>query len=607
MSQPTSAQYGRRLLRANSSEVDDAFEMLRRDQESDTETEDNSEASVETQAMTYHGWRSSACVGKLQHDILDISTMALTNEDLAIEIFHHVPHRRDLVAAWQARAEQRASAPIRVATLMSGTDAPMRAFELDVDVLNSQLPPRAMKMHVLQVLACDIGKAQRTFCYINKRSDHLLVFHDAKDVATKLVADEGGVADDAVQQVTVPRNADLLWSSFSCTSVSFENAKRRKFTSGIQNKESDETAETFEATVEYFANSSLKIGVSENVLGLVRGKGVNDGDAVVQSDTDKDVVSDAAEAEEDGPSCQGQSEAMYKRFREIGCEVVNVELENTTFLSKSRRNRVFFIYAHPDRLNVSQADVRRRLTQVKYTLICMSKSIADAQLDVDLVLLPEGHWRIELEADKLARRFAAALEVESSLPHLKHINVVKDPAWIEHSRKEWEASGLPWREVPNHAKRRGFIGKIGLRPELEETGSDTFNPFYACLPASEKYNLELITHKFPLPPLDSEASTNTFSQKRSFVISRSPCRTAKTKPSCNILPCVLPTNKIWLEWKGRYALPEEKMSVQGFLPGSFLSGGLPPTAFSKLAGNAVSLTVANAVNYAVLKEFVDIL
>eukprot|EP00969_Alexandrium_andersonii_P093983 4152211-Alexandrium_andersonii.AAC.1 len=80
-----------------------------------------------------------------------------------------------------------------------------------------------------------------------------------------------------------------------------------------------------------------------------------------------------------------------------------------------------------------------------------------------------------------------------------------------------------------------------------------------------------------------------------------------TKPPTGRTPCVTPGSKLWIDYKDRWAVPAEKMALQGMGPERATFASVSPTVVSDLAGNAVSVPVAAAMTIAILTGFIDVL
>jgi hypothetical protein len=187
-------------------------------------------------------------------------------DDMAAEIWEHL-EKPDQVAIQQAWAKRDGRA-IKIATMCSGTDAPVAGCSRVSRILNEQLDDDASPVVYHQLFSVEHNAKKRDFIaanaeYIGIRCEQF--FHKVEQVARDGVAMEGLHVGQHTRKV-VPNEFDIVYSSFSCKSASFENTRRD--TSCIA-KSSDETGVTFHCTAEVMKGG--KLGVSENVLGLLQG------------------------------------------------------------------------------------------------------------------------------------------------------------------------------------------------------------------------------------------------------------------------------------------------------------------------------------------------
>ena len=71
--------------------------------------------------------------------------------------------------------------------------------------------------------------------------------------------------------------------------------------------------------------------------------------------------------------------------------------------------------------------------------------------------------------------------------------------------------------------------------------------------------------------------------------------------------CVKPNDNIWMDWLNRYAVPEEKMALQGIFHKTYDSKSTPSTTISSLAGNAIPVPLCSVVNQCMMAEFLPFL
>ena len=555
----------------------------------------------------------------------------VTTEDLAFEVFGNltVMDQHVLIDGWAARSGR----AVRTSSLCSGSDATMRGQKDAVQVLNAVSPRLHAGGHFQQVrstqlLACEKEAAKRRFILHN--GDSPLLFHDIVEVGTEHKAMEGAGEGGSLRRV--PRDScDNVWSSFSCKSASFENKSRKDFGCMISEEtgaSTGETGVTFDGTVDYITNSATKWGSSENVVGLlasfscenksrqnkrvpieVAGAVVpfvsqggqacgadvaGNAQPIVQfnGDEDEDTVTQALESYSSllGAPLNDNMTVIYGRFRTAGFGVCHVVLWNHRFFHPHRRGRVWFVFVSATRLNLELEDVQARARKVCLKLEVLQQKCSKCTLELDELLFPLSHDRLREENEKLLDRWDAASKKVYSTTKNAHKRT-REASWIDDARICFDELGLEWVEPPPGAAAQGHIAKCSLDPQLE-AGSIA----YATLPTREKYNLYLMMKKWPW--------TGEEPAKRVFNLTRSFSRSLHERPRHNVMPCVLPNSKLWLEHVKRVALPEEKMASQGFALGS-LAPRTPAAVLNSLAGNAVSVVICSAIFFCVMTEFIQ--
>ena len=572
-----------------------------------------------------------------------VSPRSLTSADIAFEILEHFPGSDIAVTQWQVRLASKPFEPLLVASLCSGSDAPIRGMQDVIAALEARVVQRGMALNknysfraitrsnkIFQVLACD--KAAYAQRFLKSNPPHVpgpLIFREIAEVAKMEYA-----FDMHGQLALVPCNAGVLWSSFSCKAMSMENLQRKGsqgiFSAGAMDGAGElsssalETVVTFDGTVDFFAhpkNVNLKLGCSENVTALMKAITPTPGDeeeclfgAVSDSDPEPEVdicQVDAAGSEAIILTENGKD--IYERFSQENCAVVHFNLQSSIFIHKALRHRVFLLYGKMDRLNLPKPEIVRRSRAVKYDVLAASEALAQSgvHLNIDDVLLPDGHELIISEEQKLAQRFEAAIDKQHQQIHADDSQSIAASSakrmqfeklkWVAEAKAEFEKSNIEWYEPSSVAARtRGHVGASQL-----DVGSDGQRRtiWFLSLPTAQKYNLVLNESRY-------RESMCLPAGQYSFVISRSPGRCASSRPKHGVLDCILPRSKIWLDWKQRYAMPQEKMACLGFAIGSYndnQSCGISPSYLSHLAGNAISIHCAQAITLGMIKHFGDVL
>ena len=154
-------------------------------------------------------------------------------------------------------------------------------------------------------------------------------------------------------------------------------------------------------------------------------------------------------------------------------------------------------------------------------------------------------------------------------------------------------AGIEWAQPASVENRHVGRAKLG------EDAREDENIFYATLSTREKIVLRYCEKKWPPKGMDDK--------KRSFVLTRSLDRVAHDPPKVGRLSCILPNTKVWLDWKQRYLMPQEKMAMQGFFCSQTNYKGVPQVWIARMGGNAVSVPLMQAINFCLWSEFTDIL
>ena len=566
-------------------------------------SDDDSDTTIQ-----WTGWKTNTIHRKLGSGD---SGLPLASEDFVAEIWAHMldEERDSILNSWASRR----SAPVYVASLCSGTDAPIVALGDCQSVYNRAIVGRCGDGLVpnpccyVQTLACELDVAKRRYIRANSALPVWpLVFHRIEQVSTQKYAQEGPAANGSGPFKRVPRHDVMLWSSFSCKSASTENANRNSNGSCIEDG-SGETGETFVGTVDFASSEdgNTKLGVSENVIGLMKKFGAGDGQLAlggVASTTasDDEGQLDLVEHQRAAvavPSDIGNSNmaALSSRFAGKGFIVVSVPLNNKWFLLPHSRWRVWFIYCHPARLQITIEDAWDRMQRFLACLNRLVVSLTYLTLDIGHLLLKDTDPRIVKMVVDLERRKESLVDEVPAAPskrlRRRHSEDGLGTNWVPSMRKEYDAAGLTWVEPPLGAgTSHGHVGKCELNEELEME-----SVWYHMLPTREKYVLHLIQTRHPCLP----------GQHRVIVTTRSVGRCCNQKPSVEECPCLLPHHRYWLEWKHRWIIGPEKMALQGIF--QFDDVGMSPTMISDLAGNAVGTSVCAAINMSLMFAFGDVL
>jgi hypothetical protein len=169
---------------------------------------------------------------------------------------------------------------------------------------------------------------------------------------------------------------------------------------------------------------------------------------------------------------------------------------------------------------------------------------------------------------------------------------VKQPTWYNAMRATYIKHGVDWVEPAPGTHVSHHVGTQSLSPVRERT-----NLWYQSLCSREKFILNLIEKVFP----------RNGQEMRAFVISRSPERSAKDRPTPGLWPCTMPRTCVWIEFLERVQTGTEKLMTQGLFPDEYESGRLNQTNLADLAGNGVGIPVVEVINAAITEEFLDIL
>ena len=438
-----------------------------------------------------------------------------------------------------------------------------------------------------------------------------------QEFAELWTAQEGVVGMPIIR--AVPRSNDILWSSFICTPYSLENNNRAYNGTSIQDDDG-EGAITFNGTVDFAANGSTKLGVSENASSLLKKFGSDaESDAVTDddepADESEDINAEASRHHEEleadferGNStlslpASGTSEralapwtdipadlnqnvvSIYAKFHSKGMVVLHVILDNQHFMIPQSRSRAWFIFANFANLKISPDDALVRLTNAKDKILEMRDSLRGKTLPMQAcTLMPANHPILIDEMDKRGEKIDKKKATNKATK--------AKPTWYDDMKAVYAENGIPFVEPAPGSGVLHHVGTQKLDPFAERS-----NVWYAALATREKYVLDLIQKIYP----------RVGSEKRAFVLSRSARRSTKSRPKANIDPCTMPRSKVWLEWLDRDQVGTEKLMTQGLFPVQYSDARCSQTALADLAGNAVGCTVAQVINQCLLEEFIDVL
>ncbi|WEW57992.1 hypothetical protein PRK78_003459 [Emydomyces testavorans] len=142
------------------------------------------------------------------------------------------------------------SRELRVATMCSGTEAPLLALEMIVDSFK-RLFGRSFRMHHL--FSAEIEPFKQSYIQRNFSPD--ILFRDVSE----LVKDEATTAFGSVREV--PTNPDLLVAGFSCVDFSQLNKHKKSL------EEMGESGHTFFPILKYIKRCRPPLVILENVFG----------------------------------------------------------------------------------------------------------------------------------------------------------------------------------------------------------------------------------------------------------------------------------------------------------------------------------------------------
>jgi site-specific DNA-cytosine methylase len=571
------------------------------------------------------------------------------------EIWLSTPmHRRtNLLSLWRKRKGR----PVRVSTLCSGTDAPIKAL-LDLQtIFNDELSGTDHLAFFKHIMACDSKAIARRFIDANfsvanifhetpdgndftnqneisscgppifstirrrtQNGPSVLIANRIREVAHMDRATEGAIGMPRMREV--PRSNDILWSSFSCKPHSIENTQRKGNGNSLEDGD-DESGVTFEGMVDFLAAGSTKLGVSENVTGLVKTISTAGSDEdFVPSDSDSavevfdgasrhianapplsDLRSDVEEtttlrmsARRDGTGQDVPANLstnmleVYTRLHDSGCVVLHMVLDNIWFLLPQKRSRVWILFACPKNLHIGFHDALQRLENSRRDILELVDVLKEKTLPIDSCnFASEGHPRLLEQMDRMAER-VAKWNAKNAIFASKKCKL--RPSWYNSMREAYRVAEVEWIEPVPGSHLKNHIGTQDLDPFAERS-----NVWYASLPTREKFVLRLITGKFP----------RVGGEKRAFVLSRGEKRAAFDRPIANRLPCTMPRTKVWLEFLARPQTGDEKLMSQGFFDGEYTDARISNAGLADLAGNAVGVPIAAAINQCLLENFLDVL
>ena len=416
---------------------------------------------------------------------------------------------------------------------------------------------------------------------------------------------------------TVPRSNDVLWSSFVCSGDSMENNGRSSNANMIADRDTTATAVTFHGTVDFADNGTSKYGVCENSTGIVKkfaavnqecssddsesgGGGASDSGNDQGNDIESEGVPNSALAHPPYPYSAGTSTVcgsdsyysafhettaikmplalnanmvnIYRTFHDKHMVVVHMILNNKDFLIPVKRSRVWFLWCHYVNLHIAPEDALERLHRAQAKIFAMRDILKKKRLPMEACTLsPPDHPTLMEEMDRRQAKITSKDRTSAKLLVTDGLRAnIRKPTWYADMKNTFVMHGVEWIEPTRGSHASHHVGTQNLDPYRERT-----NIFYQALATREKFILHLIEQVYP----------RQGDEKRAFVISRSPLRSVRDRPTPGVWPCTMPRTKVWIEFLQRDQIGAEKLATQGFFPGEYEAGRLNQTNLADLAGN----------------------
>ncbi|KAF2759990.1 hypothetical protein EJ05DRAFT_475012 [Pseudovirgaria hyperparasitica] len=144
--------------------------------------------------------------------------------------------------------------PLRVATMCSGTEAPMLALNL----ISRSLPMSEEMLNIEHAFSAEFVPFKQAYIYRNFAPD--VLFRDIREFENDM--DKAGATTVWGSKKTPPGNVDLLVAGFSCKDRSPLNMHRKEV------GKKGETTDTLKGTIAYAREKRPRIVVLENVKGI---------------------------------------------------------------------------------------------------------------------------------------------------------------------------------------------------------------------------------------------------------------------------------------------------------------------------------------------------
>ena len=242
------------------------------------------------------------------------------------------------------------------------------------------------------------------------------------------------------------------------------------------------------------------------------------------------------------------------------------------------------------RLGKRHAQLQDKLWNVTSLTYEVGCQLASYRLPYEATVLPPGHPELAHENEITERRVKAWREQNK---HRQSVKPVR-PKWLREAEIEFRNARIDWIEPPVEAYSNRNYCQLSLDP-LREANC----PAYRALTAREKYNHYYLQRKYP--------ATTMKQKRRVFILTRSITRLAYESPVVGKFPCIMPHQKYWIDYLDRILVPSEKLATQGFFHGSVDLSNMTRWEVSMLAGNAVGVTVCQAIQFSLQHEFGDVL
>ena len=206
-------------------------------------TKKKDKASTKTGAI--NGQKDHAKIGnKPAFPILDVSTSPLVDPyDMFADIVRRIPKVKDL-------AETLGGHSVRVATMCSGTEAPILALNLMSRACEAA---HGLKLNIEHVFSCEIDSYKQA--YIERNFRPPILFRDV----TELGGVTARTAYGSVKEV--PTDVDILIAGTSCVDFSNLNTKKNKL------EDNGESGRTWRGMMAWIERAKPAVIICENVCG----------------------------------------------------------------------------------------------------------------------------------------------------------------------------------------------------------------------------------------------------------------------------------------------------------------------------------------------------